>query len=224
MPSSSPIRFPVLPRQLGAVLERQALDRHERHHVGRAHARVLAPVLGQVDQLAAALHRAERRLHHRIGLAREGEHGAVVVRVHLAVEQRDAGNGRDGLHDLLHHLAAAAFREVRDAFDELGHGDGILRQLCGRGPGCGVTRSGFNVVTGTTRSRCRTAPGRAARTPVRACPRRERSIGAWITRSPTRTPAGRDRPGDAADGPSRRGCITARPAARRKAAPGRRRA
>ena len=84
-----------------------------------------ARVLVEVDQLRRGLDGAEGGLFHRLGRARKGDHRAVVVEVGGTVEQARALHGGDGGHNLVHHLGAAGFGEIRNTFDKLGHGMSI---------------------------------------------------------------------------------------------------
>ena len=110
-------------RDRRALVERDALDRHERHDVGGAHARMLAAMTIQIDLLGRALHRAEGRLHHRLGLAGEREDRAVVIGVHLVVEEHDARRGGDRLEEGLDDLTTTTFGKIGNAFDDARHQD-----------------------------------------------------------------------------------------------------
>ena len=107
-------------RRLDADRRVFGAQRHERHHVGGAEARVRALVLVQVDQLGGLLDGAERRLGDRTLVADEGHDAAVVRGVALHVEQADAVDAAHGVGDLLDHLGPATLAEVGDALDE-GH-------------------------------------------------------------------------------------------------------
>ena len=61
----------------GALLEGDAADGDEREHVCGSDARVCAGVAAHVDELSCASHAAESGLHHGLGLADEGDDGAV---------------------------------------------------------------------------------------------------------------------------------------------------
>ena len=84
-----------------AILDGHAINRNERHHVGRAHARMRALMLGQINQLRGLAHAANRRFLDRLPLADQRDHAAVVVGIHLAIEQIDAVDLHrldDGVH------------------------------------------------------------------------------------------------------------------------------
>ena len=73
----------------------------------------------EVDQLGGFADAANRRLLNRFALPRDGDHAAIVVGVHLAIEQIDAGN----LHRFDNRLdlgRIAAFGKVGNAFNERG--------------------------------------------------------------------------------------------------------
>ena len=106
---------------LHAVRHAHARDGHERHHVGGADAGVLAGVLVQVDQLGGFGDGAEGGFFHGCRRPDEGDHGAVVVQVRVAVEQAHLGDGGDRLGDRFDHFGAAGFGDIDDRFDK---GDG----------------------------------------------------------------------------------------------------
>ena len=105
-----------------ALLHRHAGERYERNDVHRAEPRVLALVRAHVDL-------AERRRDegvggggHRVGVAGEREHGAVVIDVARLIEKADPGDAADGLRQSIDHVAAAAFADVRHALHQPRHG------------------------------------------------------------------------------------------------------
>ena len=106
---------------LDALLHRHAGNRHERHDVGRTHARVLALVLVQVNQLGRDPDRPESGVEHRFRLADEADDRAIVVRVHLLVEHRNAVDRLDDVDNLIDYLGPAALAEIGHAFDYLTH-------------------------------------------------------------------------------------------------------
>ena len=105
--------------ELDALFQRDAFDRDERHHVGRADARVRALLLRQIDQRDGLFHRAEGGIGHGGGRTDEREDAAVVVGIGFAVEQDHLGDGEDRLHDGVDLGGIAAFGEIGDALDEL---------------------------------------------------------------------------------------------------------
>ena len=84
-------------------------DRHERHHVGGADARVGTAVLVQVDQFGGFPDGPESGFFHRRGRPGEGDHAAVVVVIGTVVEQGDFGHAGDGSQDGFDHFRAAGF-------------------------------------------------------------------------------------------------------------------
>ena len=105
-----------------AILQRHAFDRDERNHVGSAQAGMRARVLGQVDQFSGFADAANRRLGHIDGIADQGDDAAVVIGVHLAIEEIDAIH-LHGFEDGIDASLVAPFREVGNTFDECGHND-----------------------------------------------------------------------------------------------------
>ena len=81
-----------------------------------------ARVLGQVDQLGSFADAADRRLGDVDRIADQGNDAAVVIGIHLAVEEIDAVH-LHGFKDGVDASLVAPFREVRNTFDECGHKD-----------------------------------------------------------------------------------------------------
>jgi len=80
--------------------------------------RVLAVVLGHVDELLGLAGGADGGLDHRLRRADEGDHRAVGGLARVDVEEFDALDGFDLVGDLPDDGQVAAFAEIRDAFDE----------------------------------------------------------------------------------------------------------
>ncbi len=79
-------------------------------------------VPGEVDEVGGFADAEDGGCLNRVALADEGDDSAVVVGVHLVVEEVDAGN-LHGLDDGVDFGRVAAFREVWNVFDEsAGHG------------------------------------------------------------------------------------------------------
>ena len=90
------------------ILDRDAFNWYERNDVRSPYARVRSGVLRQVDQFHRLAHAAQRGIGHCIRLARQRDHAAVVVGVHLAIENvntRDAAHGRDDARQPSRHPA-----------------------------------------------------------------------------------------------------------------------
>ena len=102
-----------------ALFQRDAFDRDERDHVGRADARVRALLLRQIDQRDGLLHRAECGIGNRGGRTDEGQHAAVVIGIGFAVQQDHLGDGEDCLNDRVNLAGIAAFRKIGDTLYEL---------------------------------------------------------------------------------------------------------
>ena len=109
-----------------AIFNRHPVDGNEGNDVGGAHARMRAGVLRQVDQLGGLADAANRRLGDGLPLADERDDAAIVVGVHLPVEQIHAGN-LHGFDNGIDFGRVAAFREIGHAFNEsLGHDKRIV--------------------------------------------------------------------------------------------------
>ena len=107
-----------LPRELHAIVHGDAPHRHERHDVGRPHARMLAVMFAEVDARRRHLHGAERRFDRRGRRGHEREHRAVVRCIGLDVEELHARHMGDRLAQGVEHGRIAAFREVRYTLDQ----------------------------------------------------------------------------------------------------------
>ncbi len=104
-----------------AIFKRDAVDGDEGNDIGRAHARVRALVLGQVDQLGGLAHAANRRFLNGFPLAGQRDDAAVVIGIHLPVEEINAGN-LHGFDDGIDFGRIAAFRKIGNAFNKsVGH-------------------------------------------------------------------------------------------------------
>src|SRR5579864_6065511 len=103
-----------------AVFNGDAVDRDERDYVGSAHARMRASMDIEVDKFSGPAHAANRGFLNGFALAGEGDNGPVVVGIHLAIQQIDAGH-LHGVDDGVNFGFVAAFRKIGNAFDERGH-------------------------------------------------------------------------------------------------------
>src|ERR1700759_662464 len=81
-----------------------------------------ARVLGEIDQLSGFSDTAYRSLSHIDRIAHKGNDAAVVIGVHLAVEEIDSVH-LHGFDDGVDATFVASFGEVRYTFDECGHKD-----------------------------------------------------------------------------------------------------
>ena len=109
------------PRNANAVLLGCAADGDEWDYVRRAHARVPAPMRLEVDEFRGFGAAAKGGFLDGRRIADECDDRAVVVRVHLLVQQCHTVDGRDGSNDLLDHVFVSSFAEIRHALDELTH-------------------------------------------------------------------------------------------------------
>ena len=108
-------------RQGDAILHRHARDRDERKDIEGAHTRMLAAMRVHVDPLDRRGRSSKCRFGHRPPVSDERDHGAVVVRVHLDVQDPRSGDGRDRGPERIDDVLAPAFRKVRHALDDLDH-------------------------------------------------------------------------------------------------------
>ena len=105
-----------MPRHRHAILKCDAVDGDEGNHVGRSQPRVRALVMRQVDQFGGLADAANRGLLDRLALACERDHASVVIGVHLAVQQIDAGQ-LHGFDNGIDFGRVAALGKVRYAFN-----------------------------------------------------------------------------------------------------------
>ena len=89
---------------------------NEGHDIGRSHARVRALMLGQIDQFGGLPYSANGGFLNGFTLADQRDNRAVVIGIHLAVEEIDAGNFH-GFHYGIDFRLVSAFRKIGDAFD-----------------------------------------------------------------------------------------------------------
>ena len=74
-------------------------------------------MLVQIDQLGRLAHAANRGLLDRLPLPHQRDDAAVVIGVHLAIEQEDAVH-LHGLDDGVDFGLVAAFRKIGNTFDK----------------------------------------------------------------------------------------------------------
>ena len=82
---------------------------------------VRALVLGEINQLSGFAHAANCGFCDGVALAHQGDDAAVVVGIHLAVEEIDAIHFHGG-DDGVNLRFVASFGKVGDALDKCGHG------------------------------------------------------------------------------------------------------
>ena len=86
-------------------------------------------VFTEIDESDGALDTAIGSFDDGRGGTGEGDHGAVVIGIQLAVEDGDAAHGADGFDDGVHFGGVAALGEVGNGFyDCLRHG--VLIVMC----------------------------------------------------------------------------------------------
>src|SRR5208282_2630159 len=123
-----------------AVFNRHTIDRNKGHDIGCSHARVRTLVFREIDQLGGLPYPANGGFLNGFTLADQGDHAAVVVGIHLAVEEIDPGD-LHGFDNGIDFGGVAAFREIRNAFDEsAGHGLKDNGRRLGRATRTGIAR------------------------------------------------------------------------------------
>src|SRR5437867_12166183 len=113
--------MPDEPRQVDAVVHRDAADRDERDHVGGADAGMLATMGGEVDPAESLYGGTKRGLGDGLGWPDERQDRAIVVSVALAVQHDDAGDGLNGVDQRVNSLGLPAFADVGDTLDKTIH-------------------------------------------------------------------------------------------------------
>jgi hypothetical protein len=78
-------------------------------------------MLAHVDQLGRLSHAPHGRLQDGLRLTHKRDHGTVVIRVHLLVEQSDRPIMRNFGSNGLNYRPISAFAEVGNALHELAH-------------------------------------------------------------------------------------------------------
>ena len=119
------------------ILDGHAFDRNERDDIGSAESRVRARVLGEVDQLGGLTNAPNRSFGNVNRIADQGDDAAVVISVHLAIEEIDSVH-LHGFDNGVDASLVAPFGEVRDTFDDCWHkhqdkteGQVLLRHITG---------------------------------------------------------------------------------------------
>src|SRR5690606_33742108 len=111
--------YPLAERvgKLDAGFQRNIAQRNKRYDVRRAHARMLPHMRVKIDQPRSRLNRPESGLHNRLRFPRKRYDRAVVVMIHLRIEQINAfsPNRRD---DRLDNFRTPAFAEIGYTLDK----------------------------------------------------------------------------------------------------------
>ena len=93
-------------------------ERHERHDIGRADARMRPAMLLKIDVRGRGLDRVEHRRHHRLGRRDQGEHRAVVIFIALDIQQLHVGVRAQCVSNRFEHFGAPPLAKVGDTLDE----------------------------------------------------------------------------------------------------------
>ena len=101
-----------------AIVKRHAEDRDKGDDVGRSQPRVRALLMIQINQVSSLANAAQGGLADGLARPGQGDDRAVVVGVHLLVEQVNLRHGEHGLDNRLHFGFVPAFAEVWNAFDD----------------------------------------------------------------------------------------------------------
>ena len=115
-----PYLFANVVRHGHAIFDSDAVDGDERNYIGCPHAGMRAGMSVQVDEFRGLTDAADGGFLNRFALADQSNHAAIVVGVHLAVQQVDAGHFH-GVEDGVNFGLIAAFGEIGNTFDERGH-------------------------------------------------------------------------------------------------------
>src|SRR5437763_1749089 len=106
-------------RNGNAVFNGYAFNRDERYHISGPNARMRSLMLVQVNQLRSLACAPNHRLSNIFAVPKQGNYAAVMVGVHLAVEQIDTRQ-LHGVNDGVNNAFVAAVRKVRDRLDQGG--------------------------------------------------------------------------------------------------------
>src|SRR3989338_8860657 len=97
------------------------LQGNERDHVSGADARVFAAVAVEIDERHGLTVRAHRRLFNAAGRSHKGDYRAVVVRVHVSVQEMNPCDTSNHPGNPFHLQRITAFAEVGYALDQESH-------------------------------------------------------------------------------------------------------
>jgi hypothetical protein len=114
---SFPDLFANVTRHGDTVFNSYAINRNEGHDVGSAHPGMRSLVLVQINQLGGLTDAPDRSLLNRLPLPDESDDAAIVISVHLAIEQKNAVH-LHGLDDRVYFGFVAAFRKIGNTFDQ----------------------------------------------------------------------------------------------------------
>ena len=114
------------PRQRHAILDGHTIDGNKRQHVRRAHAWMRTFVFRQVDQLHGLAGAQKRRFRHRVWFARQRDHRAVMVGVHLSIQHVHTRHAAHRRHDGINLRGVAPFGKIWHALNQSFHRFGFL--------------------------------------------------------------------------------------------------
>ena len=106
-----------VPRHRYTVFDSHAINGDEWHHVCRAHPRMRALMLGQVDQLGRFAHTSNGGFLNRLPLSHQRNYAAIVVGIHLAIQQVNAIH-LHGVNDRIDFRLVAAFGEIGNTLNQ----------------------------------------------------------------------------------------------------------
>ena len=102
------------------IFQSDALDRNERDDIGRTQPRVRAGMFRQINEFGGLTHAANGRLGDVDRIAHQRDDAAVMVGIHLTIKEIDAIH-LHGFQNCVNFGFVAAFRKVRNTFDEYWH-------------------------------------------------------------------------------------------------------
>ena len=111
-----PNLFSRSPGDSDAIGQRGAFERYERNHVRRAHSRMNARVLAQIDALHRHRDASQRAFRHRIRRTGERDDAAVVIGIHFRPQHQHAGRRCDSVFDRVHDSCVSPLGKISDAF------------------------------------------------------------------------------------------------------------
>ena len=111
-PEAAPDLVPGAVRGVDRIAHGSVAQGHERHHVGRPGAGMLALVACQIQQFESLRGPAHRGFHYRVRRTGKSHHAAIVIRVGLPAQQQHARRGLNRVHDGTHNALVAAFGKV----------------------------------------------------------------------------------------------------------------
>jgi len=102
-------------RHLNAIFYGYAFDRNEWDDIGSAHAGMCALMLREIDYLGGLADTAQYGFHDGLAVTDQRDDAAVVIGIHLAIEQVHAINFH-GVDDGVNLGFVAPFRKIGNTF------------------------------------------------------------------------------------------------------------